>query len=59
MAAFDYSLIARDNTLAKRENFAQREPGVMVVFVIVGLVAILVVGLQIYKRLIARRNAKA
>lgn len=59
MAAFDSSLIARDTTLAKRDNFAQREPGVIVVFVIVGSVALLVIGLQIYKRVIKRREAKA
>jgi hypothetical protein len=57
MAALDYSLVARD-VLSKRENFAQREPGVIVVFVVVGLVALLVAGLQVYKRVIARRAAK-
>jgi hypothetical protein len=36
--------------LAKRENWAQREPGVIVVFVIVFLVACLLIGVFISKR---------
>jgi hypothetical protein len=58
MAALDFSLVAR-SALSKRENFAQREPGVIVVFVVVGLVALLVASLQIYKKITARRAAKA
>lgn len=54
MAAIDMSLAARSEAvfaqLAKRKNFAQREPGVIVVFAIVGAVAILVIGMLIQKR---------
>lgn len=58
MAALDYSLVARD-VLAKRDNFAQQEPGVIVVFVIVGLVGLLLVSLFIHKKLVARKAAKS
>ena len=54
MAAFDMSLIARSEyamaQLAKRDNWAQREPGVIVVLVIVFLVACLMIGVFISKR---------
>lgn len=55
MAVIDMSLVARSEAalsqLVKREkNFAQREPGVIVVFAIVGAVAILIIGLLISKR---------
>ena len=55
------------NTIAIREafapiakrNFAQEEPGVITVFVIVGLVAIGLIILFFYKKALARKNAKA
>jgi hypothetical protein len=55
MAAVDMSLVARSeyavHQLIKRnKNWAQREPGVIVVFVIVFLVAILVIAMFINKR---------
>ncbi|RSM11998.1 hypothetical protein CDV31_006551 [Fusarium ambrosium] len=57
------SLITRDevvNQLVKREkNWAAREPGVMVVFCIVGVVAIALIGLFIHKKLAARKANKA
>ena len=51
---------ARDgqlHQLAKR-NFASDEPGVILVFCIVGTVAILLIGLFANKKLQARRAAK-
>jgi hypothetical protein len=54
MAAIDLSLVSRSEAavhqLVKRKNWAAREPGVIVVFAIVGAVAILVVGLFIQKK---------
>jgi hypothetical protein len=54
MAALDMSLIARSEyalaQLAKRDNWAQREPGVIVVLVIVFLVLCLLIGVFISKR---------
>ena len=54
MAAIDMSLVARSEAaltqFVKRENFAQREPGVIVVFAIVGAVAILMIALFFQKR---------
>jgi hypothetical protein len=54
MAAINMSLVARSEAaisqLVKRKNFAQREPGVIVVFAIVGAVAILMIALFIQKR---------
>lgn len=48
------------NGLVKREkNWAAREPGVMVVFCIVGVVGIGLIALFVHKRLAARRAAKA
>jgi predicted PurR-regulated permease PerM len=48
------SLVARSeyavHQLMKRKNWAQREPGVIVVFVIVFLVAILVIAMFINKK---------
>ncbi|KAF2684703.1 hypothetical protein K458DRAFT_417571 [Lentithecium fluviatile CBS 122367] len=58
MAAIDNSLIARSEAavshLAKR-NWASQEPGVIVVFAIVGCVAILVIGLFVQKKMAARK----
>ncbi|KAF2034633.1 hypothetical protein EK21DRAFT_107763 [Setomelanomma holmii] len=61
MAAIDMSLVARSeyavHQLMKRKNWAQREPGVIVVFVIVFLVAILVIAMFINKKKNAGRVA--
>lgn len=61
MVAIEKSLVAREMVaeLVKREkNWAAREPGVMVVFCIVGVVGIALIGLFISKKLSARRDAK-
>jgi len=54
MAAIDMSLVARSEValhqLVKRKNWAAREPGVIVVFAIVGAVALLMICLLIQKR---------
>lgn len=54
MAAINMSLVARSEAavaeIAKRSNFASREPGVIVVFAIVGAVAILMIALFISKK---------
>jgi hypothetical protein len=54
MAAIDMSLVARSEAavshLVKRKNWAAREPGVILVFAIVGAVAILLIGMLISKR---------
>lgn len=54
MAAIDMSLVARSEVavhhLLKRKNWAAREPGVILVFAIVGAVAILLIGLFIQKK---------
>lgn len=52
------SLVARDTMtqLAKR-NWAAQEPGVMVVFCIVGIVGISIIGFVLY-RLISRKRAE-
>ncbi|KAH7132517.1 hypothetical protein B0J11DRAFT_577429 [Dendryphion nanum] len=59
MAALDMSLVARGEAavhhLVARKNWAQREPGVIVVFAIVGAVGILLIGLLISKRMNARK----
>jgi hypothetical protein len=53
MAAIDSSLVARSEAavhhFAKR-NWAAEEPGVIVVFAIIGCVAILVIGLFVQKK---------
>jgi hypothetical protein len=63
MAAFDYSLIARSdaqlNQLMKRKNWAAKEPGVILVFCIVGALAILLIGIFLMKKVAARRAAAA
>ncbi|KAJ4370635.1 hypothetical protein N0V83_005156 [Neocucurbitaria cava] len=61
MAAIDMNLVARSeyalHQLVKRKkNWAQREPGVIVVFVVVFLVALLVIAMFINKK---RHAAKA
>ncbi|EFY87011.1 hypothetical protein J3458_002719 [Metarhizium acridum] len=60
MAAIDTSLIAREATsmLVKRKNWAARNPGVMVVFCIVFVVAVGLIALWIAKLISRRREAK-
>jgi hypothetical protein len=56
------SLMTRDSVahqLAKRQNWAAQEPGVIVVFCIVGVVAIGLLGLFLYKKAITRKANKA
>jgi hypothetical protein len=55
------SLVARDtfSHIAKRENWAQKEAGVVVVFCIVFVVAVGVLSLFIHKKIAARRAAKS
>ncbi|KAF2993309.1 hypothetical protein E8E13_000500 [Curvularia kusanoi] len=59
MAAISHLIAARSEyamaQLAKRDNWAQREPGVIVVLVIVFLVFCLLIGLFISKRKNANR----
>jgi hypothetical protein len=43
------------NNLIKRSNFATREPGVILVFCIIGTIVILLTGLAIHKRASARK----
>ena len=61
MAAIDMSLVARSEVaihhLMKRKNWAAREPGVIVVFCIVGAVAILLISLFVHKKIAARKQA--
>ncbi|KAL6906684.1 hypothetical protein GGI43DRAFT_380231 [Trichoderma evansii] len=59
MAAIDKQLIARDvvSQLIKRKNFAAREPGVIVVFCIVFIVAVGLIGLLLYKWIQRRKAA--
>lgn len=61
MPAIEKSLIAREafTQLVRREkNWAAREPGVIVVFCVVFLVAVGLIALWIYKKMVARRAAK-
>ncbi|CCX29923.1 hypothetical protein FPQ18DRAFT_313736 [Pyronema domesticum] len=54
-------LIKRAEELVKRSghgNFAQREPGVILVFCILGAIAILLISLKIYKKASERAAAK-
>ncbi|RKL12643.1 hypothetical protein BFJ68_g7732 [Fusarium oxysporum] len=56
------SLMTRDEVvhqLAKRQNWAAKEPGVIVVFCIVGVVAIGLLSLFLYRKAIARKANKA
>jgi len=61
MAAIN-TLVARDavvGQLIKRQNWAQQEPGVIVVFCIVFIVAVGLIALWAYKFLQKRKAAKA
>ncbi|KAG5746671.1 hypothetical protein H9Q69_012717, partial [Fusarium xylarioides] len=56
------SLMTRDEVvhqLAKRQNWAAKEPGVIVVFCIAGVVAIGLLSLFLYRKAIARKANKA
>jgi len=61
MPAINTVIVARDTfaTIAKRENWAAQEAGVIVVFCIVFVVAVGLIALFITKRMAARRAAKA
>jgi len=54
------SIVARDvaHNLVKRDNFAHKNPGVIVVFAVVGCVAILLFSLWLHKKLAARKRSK-
>lgn len=60
MAAFDTSLIAREahQLIKRKKNFAQREPGVILVFCIIGSIVLLVSAIFLSKKWAARREAK-
>jgi hypothetical protein len=55
MAAIDMSLVARSELavhqlMKRKKNWAAREPGVILVFCIVGAIAILLIGLMVQKK---------
>lgn len=60
MPAINTSLVARDtfSNIAKRENWAKQEAGVVVVFCIVFLVAVGIIAMIITKKLAARRKRR-
>lgn len=60
MPAINAAVVARDtfSQIAKRDNWAAQEPGVIVVFCIVFLVLVALVSLFIYKKLKARRERR-
>ncbi|KAL1836558.1 hypothetical protein VTJ49DRAFT_4919 [Mycothermus thermophilus] len=61
MAVINLSLVPRDTVshLAKRSNWASENSGVVLVFCIVFVVGVGLIGLFIYKKMIARRERKA
>lgn len=64
MAAINTSLVARSEVavhqlMKRKQNWAQQEPGVIVVFAIVGAVALLLIGLFIQKKVRIPRLASA
>ncbi|KAK0759970.1 hypothetical protein N5P37_007046, partial [Trichoderma harzianum] len=61
MAAINKQLIATRavSELVKRKNWAAREPGVIVVFCIVFIVAVGLIGLFIHKQCAKRRASKS
>ena len=61
MPALDYQLVARDAAmhLVKRKNFAGKNPGVILVFAIVFVVVAGLISLFLYRRILARRRARA
>ncbi|KAJ5166759.1 uncharacterized protein N7482_005540 [Penicillium canariense] len=54
----DRSLAASLHSLAKRSNWASREPGVILVFCIVFLVAVGLLSLVLYRRWMKRKAEK-
>lgn len=61
MPAINTAVVARDamSHIAKRENWAQQEAGVIVVFAIVFVVAVGLIGLFIGRKISAARARKA
>ncbi|KAI5858182.1 hypothetical protein GGS23DRAFT_335277 [Durotheca rogersii] len=61
MPAINNAIVARDNFghIMRRENWAQQEPGVIVVFCIVFVVGVGLIGLWISKALARRKASKA
>ena len=57
MPALDYQLVARDAALqlVKRKNFAGKNPGVILVFCIVFIIVVGLLGLFLYRKMLARR----
>lgn len=60
MPAINHALVARDTIshIAKRQNWAQKEAGVVVVFAIVFIVAVSLIGLFITRKISAARARK-
>lgn len=60
MPAINTALVAREtfSTIAKRQNWAQKEAGVVVVFCIVFVVALGLIGLFIGRKISAARARK-
>lgn len=60
MPAINNAIVARDtfSHIAKRENWAQQEAGVVVVFAIVFVVAVGLIGLFISRKISAARARK-
>lgn len=60
MPAINNAIVARDTLshIAKRENWAQQEAGVVVVFAIVFVVAVGLIGLFIGRKISAARARK-
>lgn len=59
MPAVAFSLVARDliaRELVKRKNFASKNPGIIVVFAVLGSIALLLISLWIHKKISARRS---
>ncbi|KZF26971.1 hypothetical protein L228DRAFT_265319 [Xylona heveae TC161] len=57
MPALDHSLVVRDqfHQLFKRKNWAAHHPGVVLVFCIVFIVGAGVIGLVVYRKVLAAR----
>jgi hypothetical protein len=60
MPAINSAIVARDtiSQIAKRENWAKHEAGVIVVFCIIFVVGVGLLGLFISKKLAARKAAR-
>jgi hypothetical protein len=61
MAAISLPIVARDaiSQIAKRSNWASENVGVMVVFCITFIVAVGLIGLFTYKKILARKEKRA